>query len=36
MSAVTDSIGLAAGIVDTAYASMETVHKTFGKSGITR
>lgn len=29
MSAVTDSIGLAAAIVDTAYAAMETVHKSF-------
>lgn len=29
MSAVTDSIGLASGIVDTAYAAMETVHKSF-------
>ncbi|MCJ8237413.1 flagellin N-terminal helical domain-containing protein [Peteryoungia algae] len=29
MSAVTDSIGLASAIVDTAYAAMETVHKSF-------
>lgn len=29
MSAVTDAIGLASGIVDTAYAAMETVHKSF-------
>ncbi|HEV7246174.1 MAG TPA: flagellin [Shinella sp.] len=29
MSAVTDSIGLASGIVDTAYAAMENVHKSF-------
>lgn len=29
MSAVTDSIGLASAIVDTAYAAMETVHQSF-------
>ncbi|HEV7246206.1 MAG TPA: hypothetical protein VGN93_04370 [Shinella sp.] len=29
MSAVTDAIGFASGIVDTAYAAMETVHKNF-------
>lgn len=29
MSAVTDAIGLASAIVDTAYAAMETVHKSF-------
>lgn len=29
MSAVTDSIGLASAIVDTAYAAMEAVHKSF-------